>query len=90
MRRRTLANLTHVPPALVEGMWTLLKGGVVMDCLDDWVSIVRALPHGHVQAVLGMCRQLGLEPGQSHLKFTQAAGRIEPCPEGNPCPGQHV
>ena len=61
MRRRTLANLTHVPPALVEGMRTLLKGGVVMDCLDDWVSIVRPLPHGHVQAVLGMCRQLGLE-----------------------------
>ena len=30
------------------------------------------------------------DPGQSHLKFTQAAGRIEPCPEGNPCPSQHV
>ena len=61
VRRRTLANLTHVPPALVEGMRTLLKGGVVMDRPGDMVSIVRALPHGHVQAVLGMCRQLGLE-----------------------------
>ena len=28
--------------------------------------------------------------GQSHLKFTQAAGRLEPCPGGNPCPSQHV
>ncbi len=42
-------------------MRTLLKGGVVMDRPGDMVSIVRALPHGHVQAVLGMCRQLDLE-----------------------------
>ena len=45
---------------------------------------------GRVRGNLRRLYQVGRRAGQSHLKFTQAAGRLEPCPEGNPCPSQHV
>ena len=61
IRRRTIANLSKVPPALVDGLRAMLKGGVVFQSLSDAVTIRRALPHGHVSAVLGMCRRLGFE-----------------------------
>ena len=60
IRRRTLANISKLPPAAIAGIRSVLKGGVVFDSLDQAVSIRRSLPHGHVAAVLGLCRQLGL------------------------------
>ena len=60
IRRKTLANLTSLPPAVVDGLRALLKGGVVFDRLAEAVSIRRALPHGHVAAALGTARRLGL------------------------------
>ena len=60
VKRRTLANLSRLPPYLVEAIRLLLKGGrVVADPREAFV-IHRALAHGHVCAVLGLCRQLGL------------------------------
>jgi len=59
-RNRTLANLTDWPPRVVEGLRALLKGGQVVDA-DGGFQIVRSLPHGHVAAVLGTLRQLGLD-----------------------------
>ena len=38
----------------------MLKGGVVLKSLGDAVTIRRALPHGHVAAVLGTLRSLGM------------------------------
>ena len=61
IRRRTLANLSKLPPPIVDGIRAMLKGGVVFASLQQAVSIRRSLPHGHVAAVLGVCRQLGLE-----------------------------
>ena len=61
VKKRTLANLSKWPPALVEGLRVLLKGGAAVTRLDDAFDIVRALPHGHVAAVLGTLRQLRLE-----------------------------
>ena len=61
VRKRTLANLSKWPPALVEGLRVLLKGGAAVTRLDDAFDIVRSLPHGHVAAVLGTLRQLRLE-----------------------------
>ncbi len=60
VRKRTLANLTHWPPELIEGLRRLLKGGKVVEELPDF-EIVRSLPHGHVAATLGVLRKLGLE-----------------------------
>jgi len=60
-RNRTLANLTHWPAPVVEGLRALLKGGCVVDAAGGGFQIVRSLPHGHVAAVLGTLRQLGLD-----------------------------
>ena len=60
IRRKTLANISKLPPHVVADVRSLLKGGVVFPSLQDAVSIRRSLPHGHVAAVLGLCQQLGL------------------------------
>jgi hypothetical protein len=61
VRKRTLANLSSWPPALVEGLQTLLRGGTAVKQLHDAFDIVRSRPHGHVAAVLGTLRHLDLE-----------------------------
>ena len=60
VRKRTLANLTHWPPDVVEGLRGLLRGGKVAEELPDF-DILRSLPHGHVAATLGTVRKLGLD-----------------------------
>lgn len=60
VRKRTLANLTHLPPEIVDGIRVMLKGGVVLEDAGSGFEIVRSLPHGHVAAVLGTMRRLGL------------------------------
>jgi len=59
--KRTLANLTRWPKPVVEGLRTLLKGGVALGKDDARLSIIRTLPHGHVAAVLGTIRNMGLD-----------------------------
>src|SRR5437868_14407445 len=59
VRKRTLANLSDWPRALVEGFRTLLKGGVAG--AEEGIRIRRALPHGHAAAVLGTIRAIGLD-----------------------------
>ncbi len=61
IRRTTLANLSKLPPEIVNGIRALLKGGQVYRPLGKSLAIRRALPHGHVAALLGLARQLGLE-----------------------------
>ena len=61
VRKRTLANLSKWPPELVEGLQTLLRGGTAIEQLHDAFDIVRSRPHGHVAAVLGTLRHLGVD-----------------------------
>src|SRR5512147_1159112 len=61
IRKRTLLNLTDWPADLVAGFRALLKGGTVIPAGQDALTITRALPHGHVAAVLGTLRQIGLD-----------------------------
>ena len=61
VRKRTLANLSKWPSELVEGLQTLLHGGIAVAQLHDAFDIVRSRPHGHVAAVLGTLRRRGLE-----------------------------
>ena len=62
VRKRTLANLSKWPDELVEGLRTLLKGGLALPSLDAAFEILRSRSHGHVAAVLGIMRRLGIEP----------------------------
>ena len=60
VRKRTLANLSQLPPEAVEGLQTLLKGGTAVSELSESFTITRSLPHGHVAAVLGTAQRIGL------------------------------
>ncbi len=59
--KRTLANLSKWPDEIVRGLRILLKGGVALKSMDDAFEILRSRPHGHVAAVVGTARKLGLE-----------------------------
>jgi hypothetical protein len=62
VKNRTLANLSSWPEAKVEALSAVLKGQPPPAAdLDGAFEITRSLPHGHVAAVLGTARQLGLE-----------------------------
>ena len=61
IKKRTIANLSDWPSDLVEGLRTLLKGGKVAPADHEAVIVRRALPHGHVAAVLGTLRHIGLD-----------------------------
>jgi len=60
VKNRTLANLSSWPEAKVEALSRALKG-LPPAGLAGMVEITRSLPHGHVAAVLGTARALGLE-----------------------------
>jgi Transposase DDE domain len=59
VKTRTLANLTDWPDAKVEALRRVLKGETAI-LSKDGLRIERSLPHGHVAAVLGMAKKLGL------------------------------
>src|SRR6516225_9190091 len=62
VKNRTLANLSHWPPAQIEALRQVLKGNTAPSSnLADAFAIVRSLPHGHVAAVLAMIGQLDIE-----------------------------
>ncbi|MBF6607033.1 MAG: IS1634 family transposase [Chloroflexi bacterium] len=59
VKKQTLANLSHLPEPLVELIRAWLRGERFLPA-GEAISIRRSLPHGHVAAVLGMVRSLGL------------------------------
>jgi Transposase DDE domain len=61
VRKRTIANLSNWPSDLVENFRALLKGGAVVDQIDESFDVLRSRPHGHVAAVMGSLHQTGLD-----------------------------
>jgi hypothetical protein len=61
IKKRTIANLSDWPTEIVEGLRTLLKGGKVAPAEQETIIVRRSLPHGHVMAVLGTLRSIGLD-----------------------------
>ena len=61
VRNRTLANLSGWPEAKVDALARVLKGQQPAAALEGAFEVTRSLPHGHVAAVLGTLRELGLE-----------------------------
>lgn len=60
VRKRTLANLSHWPPARIEALRRVLRDEAVV-APDQAVTLLRSLPHGHVAAALGTLRRIGLD-----------------------------
>src|SRR5437879_12423665 len=61
VKHRTLANLTDWPKRIVAGLGLLLKGHQPSAAVRaESFRITRSFPHGHVEAVLGVVRTLGL------------------------------
>lgn len=58
--KKTLANLTKWPGDQIEALRLVLKGEKLVPARESFF-IERSLPHGHVEAVTGMMRRLGLE-----------------------------
>ena len=79
VKTRTLANLSHLAPEMIEALKAVLKGAPVgAEPIPE-----SSLPHGHVLAVVGMIRKLGLDAllhGKRHPMRERAlaliAGRI--------------
>jgi len=57
--KKTLANLTDWPPHILAKFKKILKKEDEGFCED--FEIVRSLPHGHVSAILGTIKKLGLD-----------------------------
>ena len=82
VKTKTLSNISHWPKEKIEGLRRVLQGATVVSP-DDAFEIQRSLPHGHVAAVLGSLRRLGLEqlinrhPSQERsLTVTMVVARI--------------
>ncbi len=58
--KRTLANISHWERRKIENFKRVLQGDQLVSP-DDLYVTERSLPHGHVEAVLGTIRKLGLD-----------------------------
>src|ERR1700756_1234891 len=56
----TLGNLSHLPDHLIELIKRSLKGETFVAASDAF-RVLRPRPHGHVEVILKMIRQLGLD-----------------------------
>jgi len=60
IRKRTVANLSQWPSEKVEALRRLLKDQPMMAVKEAFI-IEQSIPHGHVEAVLGTIKKLGLD-----------------------------
>jgi transposase len=59
-RKRTLANLSDWPDHKIETLRRLLRDEILVSP-HELFRVERSVPHGHVEAVLGTMRKLGLD-----------------------------
>jgi hypothetical protein len=60
VKSRTLANLSHWPLGKIERLRRVLRDEVLSGAAEG-LTMLRSLPHGHVAAVLGIARKIGLD-----------------------------
>src|SRR6516164_4823969 len=82
IKKRTITNLSDWPAELVEGLRTLLKGGTATPADRESIIVRRALPHGHVAAVVAAVArarqplrgkdQIGLKVGAVFNRYKMA------------------
>lgn len=61
VRHETLGNISHLPASLIDIIRRSLAGEAFSPATETF-QVLRSLPHGHVEAVLGTVRRLQLEP----------------------------
>jgi Transposase DDE domain len=59
VKHETLGNLSRLPTAIIEVIRRAVRGDVLIPP-DDAFEVIRSRPHGHVAAVVGTARKLGL------------------------------
>lgn len=60
MVKTTIANLSKCPPHAIEALRLALRG-VELVPKEELFAVERCIPHGHVEAVLGFMRKLGID-----------------------------
>lgn len=60
VKKRTLANLSKLPPTAIEAIRRVLAGETLVSTQEHF-DIERSLPHGAVAAVVGVIRKLKLD-----------------------------
>jgi len=60
VKHQTLGNLSHLPPDVIDTIRGRLSGELPPG-VSGAFEILRSLPHGHVAAVLGTLRAIGLD-----------------------------
>ncbi len=60
VKNQTVGNLSHLPASLIDLIRRALAGEAFVPA-GGQLEIRRSLPHGHVLAVLGLMRKLGLD-----------------------------
>src|SRR5258708_2187168 len=60
VKHESLGNLSHLPLSLIDIIRRSLAGETFLPATETF-HVLRSLPHGHVQAVLGTVRRLQLE-----------------------------
>jgi len=60
VKKRTLANLSKLPPTAVEALRRALAGETLVSA-DEHLDIERSVPHGAVAAVVGTIKKLELD-----------------------------
>ncbi len=72
VKNRTVASLTCLPPDLIDLIRRRLRSDNPVEVSNDGMDVTRSLPHGHVAAVLGTIRKLGLDKVISSTPCRQA------------------
>ena len=70
VKKRTLANLSKLPTDAIQVLRRVLRGERLVNP-EDAFTCVRSLPHGHIAAVVGTLKQLGL-----HTLIDRNASRV--------------
>jgi len=60
VKHETVGNVSHLPMHVIDLIRRALKGESFV-CAEESFECVRSLPHGHVVAVLGTLKKLGLD-----------------------------
>ena len=60
VKSNTIANLSSLPAEKIEGFRRVLRGDVLVNPEEEFEN-TRSLPHGHVVAVLGTLKSIGLD-----------------------------
>lgn len=81
-----------MPDDVIDNLKLALKGGKTIENIEGAIEIERSLPHGHISAVLGTLKKIGLDkilgkeqPYLISLVISLIVSRIV-----NPCSGDDL